>query len=164
MALWNRAGHYSFIHSFIYLHSSKSIIHNKMYMQDNKAAYATLTVALYNWEIKHYCIFLPCGGFFLSFYLLSFFPRLISAVADWMYTILPHMMWPLCKCRACMWLAGNAGPKKSPKNRHLSTIAQLCRAISLQLRHISTIGKELVKQQYLLHTFSQYGELRPTSG
>jgi len=37
-----------FIHSFIYLHSSKNIIHNKMYMQDNKAAYATLTVALYN--------------------------------------------------------------------------------------------------------------------
>jgi len=26
-----------------------------MYMQDNKAAYATLTVALYNWDIKHYC-------------------------------------------------------------------------------------------------------------
>jgi len=45
---------HSFIHSFIYLHSSKNIIHNKMYMQDNKAAYAT-TVALYNWEIKHYC-------------------------------------------------------------------------------------------------------------
>jgi len=43
---------HSFIHSFIYLHSSKNIIHNKMY---NEAAYATLTVALYNWEIKHYC-------------------------------------------------------------------------------------------------------------
>ena len=28
------------------------------------------------------------------------------------------------------------------KNRHLGTIAQLCRAISLQLRHISTIGKK----------------------
>jgi len=27
-----------------------------------------------------------------SFFL--FFPRLISAVADWMSTILPHMMWP----------------------------------------------------------------------
>jgi len=31
----------------------------------------------------------------LSFiYLSSFFPRLISAVADWMSTILPHMVWP----------------------------------------------------------------------
>ena len=29
----------------------------------------------------------------LSFF-LSFFPRLISAAADWMSTILPHMVWP----------------------------------------------------------------------
>jgi len=61
-------------------------------------------------------------------------------------------------------LDGNAGPKKSPKICHLGTIAQLCRAISLQLRHVTTIGKKLVKQQYLLHMSSQYGELRPTSG
>jgi len=44
----------------------------------------------------------------------------------------------------CTRLAGNAGPKKSPKIRHLGTIAQLCRAISLQLRHVSTIGKKLL--------------------
>jgi len=30
----------------------------------------------------------------VSFYLLSFFPRLISAAAHWMSTILPHMAWP----------------------------------------------------------------------
>jgi len=29
----------------------------------------------------------------VSFY-LSFFPRLILAAADWMSTILPHMVWP----------------------------------------------------------------------
>jgi len=33
--------------------------------------------------------------------------------------------------------------KKSPKNCHLGTITQLCRAISSQLRHVSTIGKNL---------------------
>jgi len=33
-------------------------------------------------------IFLSCG--FLSI----FFPRLFSAIADWMSAILPHMMWP----------------------------------------------------------------------
>jgi len=39
--------------------------------------------------------FLPCGFFFyLSFYL---FPRLISAVADWVSAILPHMVWPWCE-------------------------------------------------------------------
>jgi len=30
------------------------------------------------------------------------------------------------------------------KNRHLGTIAQLCRAISSKLRHVSTIGKNLL--------------------
>jgi len=50
------------------------------------------------------------------------------------------------------------------KIRHLGTIAQFCRAISSQLRHVSTIGKKLVKQQYLPHTSLQYGELRPTNG
>jgi len=44
----------------------------------------------------------------------------------------------------CTRLAGNAGPKISPKIRHLGTIAQLCRAISSQLKHISTIGKKLL--------------------
>ena len=41
----------------------------------------------------------------------------------------------------CARLAGNAGRKKSPKNRHLGIIAQLCWAISLQLRHIDN-GKK----------------------
>jgi len=41
--------------------------------------------------------------------------------------------------------------KMTRKNRHLGTIPQLCQAISSQLRHVSTIGKKLVKQQYLLH-------------
>jgi len=41
-------------------------------------------------------IFLPFGFFYL---LLSFFPRLISAVVDWMAAILAHMVWPLCEFR-----------------------------------------------------------------
>ena len=40
-------------------------------------------------------IFLPCDFYLLSMYLLLFvFPRLISAAADWMSTILLHMAWP----------------------------------------------------------------------
>jgi len=34
--------------------------------------------------------------------------------------------------------------KKLAKNRHLGTVAQLCRAISSQLRHVLTIGKNLL--------------------
>jgi len=39
-------------------------------------------------------IFLPGGFYLYFFFLLSFFPRLISAVGDWMSTILPRMVWP----------------------------------------------------------------------
>jgi len=35
-------------------------------------------------------------------------------------------------------------PYSDHKNRHLGTIAQLCQAISSQLRHVSTIGKNLL--------------------
>jgi len=37
------------------------------------------------------------------------------------------------------------------KVRHLRTIAQVCRAVSLHVRQ-STVGKKLAKQQYLLVT------------
>ena len=52
-------------------------------------------------------------------------------------------------------LSANAGLKRAArgslqiqdaKNRHFGTIAQLCWAISSELRHVSTIGKKLVKQ------------------
>jgi len=44
-------------------------------------------VALSN-RTDHYIFAL----WFISFFF--FFPRIISAVADWMSTILPHMVWP----------------------------------------------------------------------
>ena len=50
-----------------------------------------------------------------------------------------------CKSETyCMRLAENTGRKISPKIRHLRTIAQLCRTMSSQLRHVSTIGKKLL--------------------
>ena len=66
-------------------------------------------------------------------------------------------------CRSetcCTRLAGNTGRKKSPSVHHHTTLSGYIFAI----RHISTIGKKFVKQQYLLHMSSQYRELRPTSG
>ena len=39
-----------------------------------------------------------------------------------------------------MWLAENT----DAQNRHFGIIAQLCRPVSLQLRHVSTIGKHLL--------------------
>jgi len=84
-------------------------------------------------------IFLPCGFFFFLF-----FPRLISAVC------LPYFhTWCSLSanlgCRSetcCTWLTENTERKKSPKNCQLGAITQLCQAISLQLRHVWTIGKK----------------------
>jgi len=73
----------------------------------------------------------------------------------------------IIECRSetcCAQLAENTARKNDAKNRHLGTIPQICRAISSQLRHVSTIGKKLIKQQYLLHMSPQCGELRHTSG
>jgi len=44
-------------------------------------------------------IFLSCFFFLPS----SSLPHLISAVADWMSTILPHMVWPECEFRMQVW-------------------------------------------------------------
>ena len=69
-----------------------------------------IMVALCN-RADHYFLWSPYGIgqtiiFSSCFFLLSssfLFPRLISAVGDWMSTILPHMMWPSCEFRMQVW-------------------------------------------------------------
>jgi len=103
--------------------------------------------------------------FLSSFYLFSS-PNLSGRRLDVYHTSTWCGPSANLECRSemcCTWLAGNARPKKIAKSRHLGTIAQLCRAMSSQLRHVSTMGK-IVKQQYLPQMSSQYGELRPTNG
>jgi len=66
------------------------------------------------------------------------FPRIISAAADWMSTILPYMVWrpsaylecmfEMCCTYAARW------KYRIQKYRHFGTIAQICRAISSELR------------------------------
>ena len=91
-----------------------------------------------------------CGHYiFVLWFLSIFFPRLISPAQ---IGCLPYIhTWCALSanlgCRSekcCTWLAKNTRHKKSPKICHLSTITQLCRAISSQLRHVSTIGKNLL--------------------
>jgi len=108
-------------------------------------------------------IFSSCGFFILFF--LAYSQR--SEIGCLPYF---HTWWGLSanwECRSemcCTRLAEIQYAKITQKNRHLCTIAHLCRAISSQLSHVSTIGKKPVKQQYLLHMSSQHGELRPTNG
>jgi len=66
------------------------------------------------------------------------------------------------ECRyemGCTRLAENTGRKNTQK-----IAICICPAVSQQLRHISTIEKKLVRQQFLLHMSSQYGKCRPTKG
>jgi len=61
-------------------------------------------------------------------------------------------------------LAEKYRKQKIAKNSPSANHRKLCWAISSQLRHVSTTGKRLVKQQYSPHMSLQYGELRSTSG
>jgi len=102
-----------------------------------------------------------------SFFLSSssfFFPRLFSAVTcrfDVYHTsthdvALVRIYNAGLRCAArCtrLQLAENTRRKNDAKIRHMRIIAQSCRAISSQLRQ-STIGKKLVKQQYLINVLT----------
>ena len=62
------------------------------------SSYATIITTTIAFFMDALCnrgaiIFLPCS-FFLLLSSSSFFPRLISAAADWMSAILLHMAWP----------------------------------------------------------------------
>jgi len=58
------------------------------------------------------------------------------------------------------WLAGNAGPKKSPTAHHHTNLSGYIFATKACINN----QKKFVKQQYLLHMSLHYGELQPTSG
>jgi len=99
--------------------------------------------------------FCPVVSFF--YLLLSFFfssPNLCRCIGylPYFYTWCgPSANLECTSEMCCTHLLEMHDPKKSPKICNLGTIAQLCRAVSSQQRHVSTIGKKLVKQQYLPH-------------
>jgi len=85
---------------------------------------------------------------FILWFLLSFLffssPNLSGRKLD-VYHTSTHGLSANLECRSemcCARLTENTGRKKVAKNRHLGTIPQLCRAISSQLRQVSTIGKK----------------------
>ena len=96
------------------------------------------------WALVHILVF-----FFLPFFLaysqlshigcLPYFHTWCGLIAN-----LEHRS-EMC----CTRLAGNMGCNNDAKSRYLGTIAQVSRAISSQLRHLSTMGKKrkkLIKQ------------------
>jgi len=63
-----------------------------------------------------------------------------------------------------MPLTENTGRNNSPKNRHLGTIAPTLSGYIFAIKARIDNRKKTVKQQYLLHIRTQYGELRLASG
>ena len=103
-----------------------------------------------------------------SFFLLSFFPRLISAVADCMFTILLNMVWQ-CEFRMQVWNALHAARWKCRTQKIAQNLSSGHHRTTLSGYIFTTKAyiykrKKLVKQQCLPHMSSQYDELWPTSG
>jgi len=90
------------------------------------------------WGALYFC---PVVSFYLlsSFYLFSS-PNLSGQRLD----VYPSANLECRSEMCCSRLAAITRRKKVAKNRHLCTIAQLRRAISSQLRQVSTIGKKLL--------------------
>ena len=86
-----------------------------------------IMVALCN--IGQTIIFSSCLFFFLSSFL---FPRLISAVEDWMSAILPDMVWPQCEFRMQVWNVLHVARLKyrTQKSRHKSPSRHHCTTLS----------------------------------
>jgi len=72
---------------------SKNIMSASATQGGHKYHYDLLLTAIFMGALRS-----TCGHCILQLWLLSsfffFFPRLFSAVGDWMSTILPHMVWP----------------------------------------------------------------------
>ena len=88
-------------------------------------------------------IFLSCGFFYLlSIVFLAYSQPLQIGCLPYFHTWFGPSANLGCRSETCcMRLAGNAGRKKSPKIRHLRTIAQICSAISSQLSMSPQYGK-----------------------
>jgi len=108
-----------------------------------------------------------CGHYIFVLWCLSsfFIPRLISAIAHWM-SARGVAVVRILECRSemcCTRLAGNAGPKSSPSGHRRTTLSGYIFATKVLINN----RKKIVKQQYLLHMSSQYGEWTsagPTNG
>ena len=88
---------------------------------------------------RHYIIFLP------GVCILFSSPNLSGRTLD-VYHTSTHGVALVRIQNACLKCAARDSVKiQDAKNRHFDTISQLCQAMSSQRRHISTIGKKLIK-------------------
>jgi len=124
------------------------------------AATAIFMVALCN-RADHYIFALWFLSFSSSFFFFS--PNLSHRRLDVCHTstrgVALVQVWNLL--HAARWKHKmQKSRQKSPSGHHRTTLSGY---IFASKAHIDN-RKKITKQQYVLHMFSQYGELRPTSG
>ena len=106
--------------------------------------------------------------FLSSIYLLFYsWPNLSSRRLD-VYHTSTHGVALVCIQNACLKYAARGSLKiQDAKNRYFGTIAQLCRAVSSQLRHVSTIGKNMLNNDTsptCAHNMVDFGLLTAPNG
>jgi len=115
-------------------------------LQQNISLTTLIMAAVCN-RVGHYIFALWFLSFSFFFLFLTYSQRSEIGCLPYFYTWCGCGLSANLECRSemcCTRLAENAGCKTDSKNCHLCTIAQLCRALSSQLRHVSTIGKNLL--------------------
>jgi len=94
------------------------------------------------WQMRR-LFFCPVSSF-LSFFLLFSSPNLSGHRLDVCHTSTHGVAIVQIYNAGLKCGARGSLEMQNPKNRHLGIVAQLCLAVFLQLRHISTIGKNLL--------------------
>jgi len=131
VALWNRADHYIFILFLSSFFLSSFFISSPNPSGQRLDVYHTSTHGV---------------ALIIIITIIIINDNVYGAVIVTMVTARVHPVHLMnLECRSemcCTWLTENTRRKNDAKNRHLDTIPQFCRAISSQLRHVSTIGKK----------------------
>ena len=151
---------------YIYLYMSRQIqqVHNK---SSDFHVFVTNSSETYKSRLKLFTTALRnrCGHYIFVLFLPFFFssPNLSGQRLD-VYHTLTHGVALERIQNAGLNVLKMQDPKKSPK---IAILASSHKFVRLYLRKSGMYRqseKKLVKQQYLLYTSPQYGELRPTSG
>jgi len=104
----------------------------------------------------------------IFFYFLALSQRSPSGCLPYLYTWCGRSANLECRSEmCCRRLAGNTWRKNDTKSRHMHTITQHCLAESSLLRHLSTIGKNLLSSNIsstCLHNIVNFGPLAAEIG
>jgi len=122
------------------------------------------------WNRAGHCIFALWFLSFFFFLFLACFQRSEIGCLPYFHTWygLSANLECMSEILCCTWLTGNTWCKNDAKNRYLHIIAQLCRAVSLQLRHVSKIWKKNLLNNNMsstcFHNMTNFGPLTAESG